>query len=110
MSTVTERQIHKVNTGCGYGPEGQQITVVIEEDRGFFFDHTRGIDGMVKGIELTIYKIIWCYLHNEYDCDTFNHMSYEDRTEFTYETPRGIEHADDFVDWSDAYRLMTLKW
>ena len=103
-----EGTIHKVNTGCHYGKAGQQITIAIREDRAFFFDHSRMVEGMVEGTGLTVEDVIKGYVRSTYSDDMYEHISSADRYEIR-DTNYGPDAADDFEDISAEYGAMVRR-
>jgi hypothetical protein len=68
--TVKDFDIFHINTGCLYEKEGQKITIAYgrgSDNKVYFFDHTRMIDGMIdENSNLTLIGVIKAYINNDY--------------------------------------------
>ena len=95
-----------VNTGCTYSAEGQRITIIDLGDRSIFVDHTRMVDGLVKGRDLSTMAVMSAYVKSEYG---FVESSV-DRARMRKVEMEYREMADvwEWVDISKAYRYNTI--
>ena len=94
-------RVKHINTGCFYDEHGQEITIVYEDGKTHFLDHSRMVDGTINEPDLKPMQVINKYLYSEYDhCS----LSWDVRREM-----RQKRREFNFVDYSGEYRWLITR-
>lgn len=92
-----------VNTGAYYCEEGQEIVVILGEEKSHFIDFSRGIDGTVPAPNLTMLQVLGHYAKGNYDS-----ADIEVRMKEIELYKEGKEKG--FKDISGAYQNYLSRW